>query len=99
MKEMLNNKLLIIINSIEVKIRSLTISAYLYGSVIRSFKENKDIYIIIIAKIQNHEKIFKRLSIIQSKCKYAIHPIVVQDIDINKNPLFSMLIEAKNRIW
>jgi hypothetical protein len=80
-------------------LRSISQSAYFYGSQVVRPDPAHDVDMLFVIKEGSKGQIIKRIQAIQTNSQYLLHPVVVSEEAFERNPYFSVLVKDGVRLW
>lgn len=74
-------------------------AAYLYGSVARGARNAGDLDLLLVTSSHDHARVYGTIGNIQAGKTILIHPTIINERELESNPLFRELIDSSITLW
>lgn len=74
-------------------------AAYLYGSVARGARNAGDLDVLLVTSSHDRARVYGTIVKIQAGKTILIHPTIINERELQSNPLFRELIDSSITLW
>ena len=74
-------------------------AAYLYGSVARGSRRARDLDLLLVTSSADRAAVYAAIANLQTGQRILIHPTIVNECELQSNPLFRELVDSSITLW